>query len=265
MAKATIKLDDWLEYLKSRVGIDVYVWGGNGELIVNQMPHLAKMEKADHSYEDAITNTDRVLTLLNKRLLQGVDIFKIRGEDCSGLGVKYLLDKGIIKSDMTCNSLYDLTKAHKVAIKDVRAGDFVFCGSEKKKWHIGYVISKDYVIESKNHDVGVVQSKISETQASTKPWDYATRPSWYSDEPKEKPVLKRELYITEPLMRGDDVRDCQRLLVDKGYNPGVNDGIYGKKTMEAVKDFQIDENLGIKRLGTVGKKTATALGFIWEG
>jgi len=266
MAKITIKLEDWLEYLKSRVGVDVYVWGGNGELIVNQMPHLCEMEKDDHTEKEALNNTDRVLTLLNKRLLQGVDIFKIRGEDCSGLGVRYLLEKGIIKSDMTANSLYKLTESNKVAIKDVRAGDFVFCGSDDRKWHIGYVISKDYVVESKNHDVGVVQSKISETQKSSKPWKYATRPTWYSDAPEpEKPVLTRELYLTDPYMRGDDVKDCQNLLVDKGYNPGICDGIYGKKTMEAVKDFQIDADLGIKRLGTVGKKTATALGFIWEG
>lgn len=260
MVKITIKLDDWLEYLKSRVGIDVYVWGGNGEKLVNLLPRLCNMEKADHSYESALNNTDRVLTLLNKRLLAGVDIFKIHGVDCSGLAVKYLLEKGIIKDDTTANGFYNLTKGNPVKMDMIQAGDFLFQGSDSNKWHIGYAISDKYAIECQNHDVGVVQTKISD-----RGWKYATRPSWYSDEPKEKPVLKRELYVTEPLMRGDDVRDCQRLLVDKGYNPGVNDGIYGKKTMEAVKDFQIDENLGIKRLGTVGKKTATALGFIWEG
>lgn len=264
MVKITIKLEDWLEYLKSRVGVDVYVWGGNGELIVNLMPHLCEMENDDHTEKQALDNTDRVLTLLNKRLLTGVDIFSIHGEDCSGLGVRYLLDKGIIKSDMTANSLYKLTESHKVAIKDVRAGDFVFCGSDDRKWHIGYAISKDYVVESKNHDVGVVQSKISETQKSSKPWKYATRPTWYSDEPKpEKPVLTRELYLTDPYMRGDDVRELQESLNDRKYNCGNADGVFGKKTDISVRNFQSDHALKVD--GIVGKNTAEMLGFIWEG
>lgn len=254
MAKITIKLEDWIEYLKSRVGVDVYVWGGNGEKIINLLSKLCEMEKSEN-------DVDRVLTLLQKRLLTGVDIFEIRGEDCSGLAVKYLLEKGIIKDDTTANGLYNRTKGQEISLKDVRAGDYLFQGSDSNKWHVGYAISEKYAVESKNHDVGVVQTLIAE-----RGWKYATRPTWYSDEPKpEKPVLTRELYLTDPYMRGDDVKDCQNLLVDKGYNPGICDGIYGKKTMEAVKDFQIDADLGIKRLGTVGKNTATALGFIWEG
>lgn len=253
MAKVTIKLDDWLEYLKSRVGIDVYVWGGNGEKLINLLNKLCEMEKSEN-------DVDRVLTLLQKRLLTGVDIFQIRGEDCSGLAVKYLLEKGIIKDDTTANGLYNRTKGQEISLKDVRAGDYLFQGSDSNKWHIGYAISNKYAIECQNHDVGVVQTKISD-----RGWKYATRPSWYSDEPKEKPVLKRELYITDPYMRGDDVKDCQRLLIEKKYNPGPLDGVYGQKTADAVKNFQIDEALGIKRLGTVGKKTAEKLGFIWEG
>lgn len=260
MAKAMITLNEWLDYLKSRVGIDVYVWGGNGELIVNLMPKLCDMEKSDHTYEQALKNTDRVLTLLNKRLLTGVDIFTICGEDCSGLAVKYLLQKGVIKEDKTANSFYNLTKGNPIKMDMIQAGDYLFQGSDSNKWHIGYAISDKYAIECQNHDVGVVQTKIAD-----RGWKYATRPTWYSDEPKEKPVLKRELYITDPLMRGDDVRNCQKLLIEKKHNPGSVDGIYGQKTADAVKSFQIDEDLGIKRLGTVGKKTAEKLGFIWEG
>ena len=250
MAKATIKLDDWLDYLKSRVGIDVYVWGGNGEKLVNLLNKLCEMEKSEN-------DVDRVLTLLQKRLLTGVDIFQIRGEDCSGLAVKYLLEKGIIKDDTTANGFYNLTKGNPVKLDMVQAGDFLFQGSDSNKWHIGYAISDKYAIECQNHDVGVVQTKISD-----RGWKYATRPTWYS---VEQPILKRELYLTDPLMEGNDVRDCQKLLIDKGYKPGKTDGVYGQKTFDAVKSFQIDEDLGIKRLGTVGKKTATALGFIWEG
>ena len=263
----TIKLEDWIEYLKSRVGIDLYVWGGNGEKIVNLLPKLCDMEKADHTDKQALQNIDRVLTLLNKRLLTGVDIFIICGEDCSGLGVKYLLVKKIIKSDMTANTLwkYITEDGHgkKIPLKEAKAGDYLFEGNDNKKWHIGYAISNKYAIECQNHDVGVVQTKISERE-----WKYAARPNWYEapvpPEP-EKPVLKRELYFakTGSLLRGDDVKDAQQLLLDKGYNPGIVDSIFGKKTEIAVKNFQHDNNL--TEDGIIGKVTATMLGFKWEG
>jgi len=258
MAKILISLEEWLEYLKSRVGIDVYVWGGNGELIVNLMPKLCDMEKDDHTEKEALKNTDRVLTLLNKRLMTGVDIFTIRGEDCSGLSVKFLLEKGIIKGDTNCNGLYNKTKGHKVAIKDVKAGDYLFQGNDDNKWHIGYAISNKYAIECKNHDEGVVQTKIAD-----RGWKYATRPDWYEGDEPEKPVLKRELYLTDPYMKGEDVREAQRLLTEKGYNCGEIDGIFGKKTEISVKNFQTDNSL--KADGIIGKNTAEKLGFKWEG
>ena len=260
MAKILISLEEWLDYLKSRVGIDVYVWGGNGELIVNLMPKLCDMEKSDHTDKEALKNTDRVLTLLNKRLMTGVDIFTIRGEDCSGLAVRFLLEKGIIKDDTNCNGLYNKTKGHKVDIKDVKAGDYLFQGNDDNKWHIGYAISNKYAIECKNHDEGVVQTKIAD-----RGWKYATRPDWYKDvEPEPvKPVLKRELYLTDPYMRGEDVREAQRLLTEQDYNCGEIDGIFGKKCDIATRNFQTDNSL--KADGIIGKRTSEKLGFKWEG
>ncbi|MBO4543528.1 MAG: hypothetical protein J5725_10160, partial [Bacteroidales bacterium] len=70
-----VKLSDWLAYLESRVGVDVYVWGGNGELIVNLLPKLVEMERSDHTDKEAFNNIDRLLTLLQKRLFQQVDIY----------------------------------------------------------------------------------------------------------------------------------------------------------------------------------------------
>ena len=138
MVKITRK--EQTDYLESRVGIDVYVWGGNGELLVNQLPRLCDMEKADHTDAQALNNTDRVLTLVQKRLLTGVNIFDIRGEDCSGLLVKFLRDKGIIKNDMTANGLWNYivgtkdTPAHgkQISLKDVREGDYVFQGNDSR-------------------------------------------------------------------------------------------------------------------------------------
>ena len=257
-----IPLKKWIDYLYSRVDIDVYVYGGNGECIVTLFPKLTSMEKT-------LSDVNRVLTLLNKRLMTKVtDIFLIRGEDCSGLAIKFLLDEKIVEYDMTANGLWEYivgtkkTKAHgkKVALTDVMAGDYLFQGTDSKKHHVGYAVSENYAIESKNHDEGVVLTKISERN-----WNYYARPDWYEDEPVEKPVLSRELYLTDPLIKGTDVKNCQLLLIGKGYNPGKVDGVYGKNTEIAVKNFQTDAKLDINRLGTVGKKTAEALGFKWEG
>lgn len=62
---------------------------------------------------------------------------------------------------------------------------------------------------------------------------------------KDKPVLRRE-------NRGEEVRELQTLLSDKGYTVLV-DGIFGDKTYEAVKAYQADHDLQVD--GVVGSKT----------
>ncbi|MBR3646559.1 MAG: peptidoglycan-binding protein [Lachnospiraceae bacterium] len=256
MAQLKVKLQSWLDYLKSRVGIDVYVWGGNGELIVNLLPKLVEMEKSGHTEKEALNNLDRLNTLLQKRLFDKIDIYSIRGEDCSGLGVKFLLDNGIIKGDTNCNGLYSLTKGQPVKFENVEAGDFLFEGNDDNKWHIGYAIDNKYAIECQNHDLGVVKTAIAERK-----WKYATRPNWYES---DKYVLTRILRYTDPLMMGEDVKEVQKRLNELGYNCGTADGIFGRKTDFASRDFKQDAGLR-HETGTIGKKTAEKLGFVWEG
>lgn len=57
--------------------------------------------------------------------------------------------------------------------------------------------------------------------------------------------------------RGADVTYLQQRLAVQGYSVGSIDGIFGNKTLEAVKDFQIDYNLSVD--GIVGPKTWAAL------
>ena len=257
-----ISLKDWDEALEARVGIDLYVYGGNGQSIIVLLPKVCNMEKS-------LNDVDRVLTLLAKRLEKGIDIKIICGEDCSGLAVKILVPLGILPYDMTANSIYnyivgtDEIKAHgkKISLDEVQNGDYLFEGTSSNKHHIGYAINSEYAIESKSHDEGVVKTKISERK-----WTHAARPNWYLEEPEPiKYVLTRELYLTSPYMTGDDVKEVQKRLNELDYNCGLVDGIFGNKTKIAVANFQTDAKLDIQRLGTVGKKTAEALGFEWEG
>ena len=55
---------------------------------------------------------------------------------------------------------------------------------------------------------------------------------------KSIPALTRNLKLTNPMMRGDDVRQAQERLEHHLAQPGKIDGVYGKKTKAAVIRFQ---------------------------
>ena len=76
------------------------------------------------------------------------------------------------------------------------------------------------------------------------------------DEPKEDIKVVRTLRLTDPYMRGDDVKHAQERLIVHGYNITA-DGIFGKKTYNAVREFQAAKKLTID--GIVGKNTLVAL------
>ena len=254
MAKIKVKLEDWINYLESQVNKTLYVWGANDELCVNLLNKLMEMEKSDHTEKEALDNIDRILTLLQKRLLEGCDILKLHCADCSGLAVGFLMAKGILKSDTNAAGLCNKIE-QKVSIADVKAGDFLFYENLK---HVGYAVSNKWAVESKNHDVGVVKTRIAD-----RPWKIAKRPDWYEESEPVKPVLKREIYYTNPMMTGDDVKEVQEKLNEAGYNCGLVDGYFGKKCDIATRNFQSDK--GLTPDGIIGKRTAIALGFDWEG
>jgi peptidoglycan hydrolase-like protein with peptidoglycan-binding domain len=56
-----------------------------------------------------------------------------------------------------------------------------------------------------------------------------------------------------------EVYQCQKRLVELGYDPGPLDGIWGSKTEEAVKEFQKDNNLPIS--GFLDDNTKRKLGL----
>lgn len=57
--------------------------------------------------------------------------------------------------------------------------------------------------------------------------------------------------------KGEEVKELQKKLVQLGYQLGKIDGIYGKKTEDAVKRFQ--KNRGLKVDGIAGEKTINEL------
>lgn len=67
----------------------------------------------------------------------------------------------------------------------------------------------------------------------------------------------RTLRLSSPYMRGSDVRTLQRMLNALGYRCGYPDGLYGNKTMAAVKSFQ--RRNGLTADGVFGWRTRTLL------
>lgn len=63
--------------------------------------------------------------------------------------------------------------------------------------------------------------------------------------------------------RGEEVKSLQTALGRQGYNVGGVDGIFGAKTLAAVKAFQKAHGLTVD--GVVGPQTASALGLDWQG
>lgn len=247
----------------------VYIGTGNGELV--EKLTIEKIHKMEETYArrdskgKPLWNSDtrRDLAFIGKCYEQGFDMSKASAEDCSGLAVHGLRETGVIKptADYNCRTFQQACK--EVPLKDVQPADFVFDkkqqGDKSTASHMGVVTSIEngiaYVIESRGRDYGVVKRKLSDGN-----WAIGGRLDWFSD---EIPVLTRELrYIENDLMYGKDVEQCQERLVLKGYNPGPCDGYYGRKTEDAVINFQtVHEELNIKRLGVVGQKTWAKL---WE-
>ncbi|HEX6262526.1 MAG TPA: N-acetylmuramoyl-L-alanine amidase [Actinomycetota bacterium] len=67
----------------------------------------------------------------------------------------------------------------------------------------------------------------------------------------------RVLYLRHPPFRGDDVRALQARLNTLGFDPGREDGIFGRQTEVAMRDFQ--RNVGLPPDGIVGSTSLQAL------
>lgn len=85
---------------------------------------------------------------------------------------------------------------------------------------------------------------------------YPTPPALPSLTPSITPTqaFVRDLYLTNPPMQGEDVLKVQQRLYELGYTEvGARDGIFGRLTNAAVRNFQTLNNLAVD--GYVGPKT----------
>lgn len=250
MGKAT--LTEFITYLKQQASNGcIYVWGAQGESDISESWIKKK--------ETSTTNANRAITLWKKRKKQGYK--NIRAFDCSGLGMYYLQKNGVYSHDMTANDMMGECKA--ISRKELKTGDWVFRvyknGAKKgRAYHIGYVVSDALdVVEAKGRDDGVVMRSLNASGSGY--WNAYGRPKVFDIEADW--TVSRLLKKTSPMMRGADVSELQRRLKAAGCDCGEIDGIFGKKTRNAVKAYQRKANL--KEDGIAGKNTVTALGGVW--
>ena len=234
----------------------VYIGTANGEytegLTVGRIHEMEKTYARRDSKGNPLWDSDtrRDFAYIGKCYEQGFDMSKSRAGDCSGIIVGVMRDLGIIGKTADYRAKDFQAKSTPIELKDLQNADLVF-DKKKDAGHVG-VFYDGFIIESRGRDYGVTRRPLKDTN-----FVIGGRLDWFDD---DIPVLTRELkYIENDLMHGKDVEQCQQRLVKKGYNPGVIDGYYGKKTEDAVIEFQTIEDLGIKRLGVVGQKTWAAL------
>ena len=154
-------LDKFIEYLKPQVGTAIYVWGGQGQTFKTRAKMVAFIKKMETSTK----NANRAIALLDKRLAAGIPIKEIAAYDCSGLGVDFLLEEGLISKDTTANGLY-YNQCTAISKSDLQAGDLVFkkYSTKNKVYHVGIYIGNGEVVHAKGRDYGVVREPISATK-----------------------------------------------------------------------------------------------------
>ena len=237
---AVEKKSGGITYYRKRYG---YVLGGQGEFYTKELAEKWGNSKRAGKSKNYFTK----------------DCYHWIGRnvvDCSGMIVEafraYTPDYG----DRTANYFYNSCCSERGSIKTLPeiAGVIVW-----KSGHIGVYIGGGLVIEARGYKYGVVISQLS-TQRWTN-WG-KLKDVAYTAIPKAQPTFTRELKYKSPMMRGDDVKALQALLTAAKESTGAIDGIFGKKTRQAVKSFQRGHKL--KADGIAGEKTISALGGKWR-
>lgn len=136
---------------------DIYVWGGQGEPVVNKT--IKQILKSETSSNNPLKDAGRVIAHIGN-IAKTYDISKAKCFDCSGLGTYYFLKEGLIKADCTANEL--LKKyCKKIDISNVTAGDLVFkVDASGKAVHVGYMINERDCVEMYGRDYGIMKCKL---------------------------------------------------------------------------------------------------------
>ena len=245
-------LDKFIAYLEEQVANhSIYIWGGQGQMYPTLTEEWIKKKE---------TGSNRTKALATYRAAVAAGFEKVcRAFDCSGLGTYWLILKKLISGDMTAHGMMGICTS--IQKKHVKRGDWLFrvytSGSKKgRAYHIGYMVTDEEFIEARGRAHGVVRRRLADVGNY---WNAFGRPSIFADEIDTEEEQMEHASFNRNLkrgMKGDDVRELQKLLNKAGDNIEV-DGDFGSETEEAVRVFQ--SRAGIRVDGIAGENTIMAL------
>ncbi len=218
-----------------------YIWGAYGQMWTSEKQASATDEKAR---------------------LYGEKWIGHHVADCSGLGYWAFSELGgyIFHGSNTIWNEYttdhcELKNGQRTDGKPLFPGDPVFLkkieNGKVNRHHIGYYVGGDTVIEAKGTQWGVVTSKLTR-------WHETAH--WYNVQYDNGAYYGKMLTLKSG-MRCEQVKLLQEVLNETPDGAALDlkvDGIFGKETEKAVRQFQADHGLTVD--GVVGRKTWAALG-----
>lgn len=201
-----------VDYAKKQVGIP-YVMGTNCRVLTaSRLQSLINTNPAKWFTKERITQCKKWLGQVTA--------------DCHGLIEGYLNDTdqdGEVESgegtyDTAADNAYNKATI-KGAISTMDKSIIGLC--VRYKGHVGIYIGNGKVVEARGFNYGVCI-----TNLSARPWTH-----WYEHPEIEYKKVKRVLKLTSPRMKGEDVKELQRLI-------GVDDdGVYGPDTDDRVNEI----------------------------
>lgn len=257
----TVKNTDIVAYFQRAVSEGWgYVWSMNGELYTKELAEKYKKIKRKTSSKSRPPET-----------YWTVDCAKWIGKmaaDCSGGIVGAIRTKKPSFGDKTANTFKSqFAESGKIDTIPEIPGLAVW-----RNGHIGIYEGNGYVLEFRGTDYGAVRTKLKERNFTH--WgkisgvDYEDLPAADS----KKLTVSRLLKLTDPMQKGDDVKEMQSRIRDYGIRAVVIDGkaktfkvdgTFGPVTEAAVKAYQ--KSMGLAVDGKAGKKTISSLGGVYRG
>lgn len=268
-------VESFISRMLSQVDRGVYVWGGNGE----NLSGMKSPEEWIDRRETGAANAQRAKKTYLRRVSEGV--CPILAFDCSGLIYWGMKGAGASCRDRSARGFH--TASRKIEKSALLPGDLVFRrNSSGKICHVGAYIGEGETVECYGRDVGVIRRALGDKWS-----DYGRWPAFLEEQAQtlrngnmEKAntfdeaehtsggegCFCRDLSVQTPLLRGSDVRDLQNRLLALGYCVGGSgaDGIYGKDTQKAVRQFQ-SNCAGVGVSGIADQPTRLILGIRKEG